>query len=292
MLTDQEKWYFDHHGFIILPQVILGDDIERMLELGDRWHGMPLEDLPHPLTSTADTHPDYSPTIARWINHIQYSDPVFQRLALNPEIMRVIISLTHSYPVLVDTALTKNYRTSDDIHFHASDQEYEIIDDKPFAGFLNAAISLVDVPKETGFVCLPGSHKRHFQPPVQTEISIYDGTPTVINLPLMAGDCLIFTEMLFHGARRWTADYPRFTIFNRYRANLPDTPPVATYGGLEDSRDLIPESVYELQQPTTSAQPKHIVQQIIANTLKQQPPVTKVVCPSQKQYENPLCQCR
>jgi hypothetical protein len=238
---------------------------------------MTLEDLPHPLTSTADTHPDYSPTIARWINHIQYADPVFQRLVLNPEIMRVIISLTHSYPVLVDTALTKNYRTSDDIHFHASGQEYEIIDDKPFAGFLNAAISLVDVPKGTGFVCLPGSHKRHFQPPVQTEISIYDGMPTVINLPLMAGDCLIFTEMLFHGARRWTADYPRFTIFNRYRANLPDTSPVATYGDLEGSKDLIPESVYELQQPTTSAQPKRIVQQIVANALKQKSPVTKVV---------------
>ena len=215
MLTDQEKWYFDHHGFIILPQVILGGDIEWMLELGDRWHGMPLEDLPHPLTSTADTHPDYSPTIARWINHIQYSDPVFQRLALNPEIMRVIISLTHSYPVLVDTALTKNHRTSDDIHFHASDQEYEIIDDKPFAGFLNAAISLVDVPKGTGFVCLPGSHKANFHCP--KDITTWEAHQEVVHqVSLKAGDMVIFSENTLHGSLPWQAKYERRALLYRY----------------------------------------------------------------------------
>ena len=268
MLTEQEKWYFDHHGFIVLPKVVSPEDIERMLELGNYWHNLPIDELPHPLTSTSDTHHDYSKTIARWINHIQYGDPVFQRLVLNPEIMRIIIALTHQYPVLVDTALTKNYRTSDDIHFHASGQDYRIIDGEPFAGFLNAAISLVDVPAETGFVCLLGSHKRNFSPPSQTNnpdktlVSIYDSSPTVINLPVQSGDCVIFTEALFHGARRWTAEYPRFTIFNRYRANLPNTDPITTYGGLESNKDSISDSVYELQQPTTTSQPKSVVKEI------------------------------
>ena len=268
MLTEKEKWYFDHHGFIILPKVVSCDELNRMIKLGEHWHSLPLNELPHPLTSTADTHPDYSHTIARWINHVQYADPVFQRLVLNPEIMRIIISLTHYYPVLVDTALTKNDKTSDDIHFHAAGQDYRVIDGQPFAGFLNAAVSLVDVPDETGFVCLLGSHKRNFPPPSELDnpdrihISIYDSNPTVINLPLQAGDCIIFTEALFHGARRWTAEYPRFTIFNRYRANFPQMASVATYDGLESSKGLISESVYELQQPTTSKRTKRIVQQI------------------------------
>ena len=66
--------------------------------------------------------------------------------------------------------------------------------------FLNAGVSLVDVPEGNGFVCLPGSHKRNFTP----KLSIYDGPPTVINVPVSAGDAVIFTEALMHGARRWT----------------------------------------------------------------------------------------
>jgi len=30
--------------------VVADDDIARMIELGDRWHNTPLEDLPPPLT--------------------------------------------------------------------------------------------------------------------------------------------------------------------------------------------------------------------------------------------------
>ena len=36
MLTPHEKWFFDHHGFIILPKVVPPEDIERMIELGNR----------------------------------------------------------------------------------------------------------------------------------------------------------------------------------------------------------------------------------------------------------------
>ena len=163
-----------------------------MVKLGHQWHAMKLEDLPQPLTETADTHPDYSPTIARWINNIQYGDQVFQKLVLNKEIMRVVISLTKGNPTLVDTALTRNTVESDDIHFHASGTDYTVCEGQLYAGFLNAAISLVDVPNETGFVCLIGSHKRNFQAP--DNISIYQGPPTVINVPVNAGDCIILRK--------------------------------------------------------------------------------------------------
>ena len=72
--------------------------IQRMIELGEQWHGMTLEELPSPLTSTSRTGAR-SPTIAHWINHVQYGDVVFQRLVLNVEIMRVIIALTRTTPL-------------------------------------------------------------------------------------------------------------------------------------------------------------------------------------------------
>ena len=256
MLTPHEKWFFDHHGFIILRKVVPAEDIERMIELGNQWHDMPLDELPPPLTSTSRTGAS-SPTIAHWINHIQYGDPVFQRLVLNREIMRVVIALTRGAPCLVDCALTKNYKTSDDIHFHAAGQDYSVEESGPRAGFLNTGISLVDVPPGTGFVCLPGSHKRNFEPP--DNLSIYDGPPTVINIPVNAGDCVIFTEALYHGGRRWTESYPRFTIFNRYIDNgshraFP----------IESHKYLISDEVYELEQPAIQGQRKQVVERILS----------------------------
>ena len=64
MLTPHEKWFFDHHGFIILRKVVPPEDIERMIELGNRWHDMTVDELPPPLTSTSRTG-ETSPTIAR-----------------------------------------------------------------------------------------------------------------------------------------------------------------------------------------------------------------------------------
>ena len=81
MLTPEEKWFFDHHGFIILRQVVPPEDIQLMIELGNRWHNMTLEELPPPLTSTSRSSTS-SPTIAHWINNVQYGDAVFQRLVL------------------------------------------------------------------------------------------------------------------------------------------------------------------------------------------------------------------
>ena len=255
MLTPDEKWFFDHHGFIILRKVVPPEDLKQMIKLANWWHDVTLDELPPPLTSTSRTG-THSPTIAHWINHIQYGDPVFQRLVLNLEIMRVIIALTRGAPCLVDCALTKNYTTSDDIHFHAAGQDYSVDESGPRAGFLNAGISLVDVPDGTGFVCLPGSHKRNFEPP--DNLSIYDGPPTVINVPISAGDCVIFTEALYHGGRRWTEDYPRFTIFNRYIDNgshkaLP----------IEKHKHLISDEVYELEQPAVQGQRKQVVERIL-----------------------------
>ncbi len=255
MLTAEEKWFFDHHGFIILRNVVPPDDIQLMIDLGNRWHKMKLEELPPPLTSTSRTS-TYAATIAHWINNVQYGDPVFQRLVINIEIMRVIISLTRGAPCLVDCALTKNYNTSDDIKFHASGQDYGVENGEPHAGFINAGTTLVDVPEGTGFVCLPGSHKRNFEPP--DNLSIYDGPPTVINVPVNAGDCVIFTEALYHGGRRWTEDYPRLTVFNRYIDNGSHN-----RFPIEDYRHLISDEVYDLEQPAVRGEKKQVVQRII-----------------------------
>jgi ectoine hydroxylase-related dioxygenase (phytanoyl-CoA dioxygenase family) len=90
------------------------------------------------------------------------------------------------------------------------------------------------------------------------QISIHDGPPTVVNLPVAAGDCVVFTEALYHGALAWTEAYPRMTVFNRYigdgsHSSLP----------VEEYKHPIPDELYELEQPAVPGQRKDLVERIL-----------------------------
>lgn len=249
MLTPEEKWFFDLTGYIVLPQVVSPEDVQRMLELGDAWHDLPDEQLPPPLWTYCDAHTE--PTAARALDNVVYRDEVFQRLVLNPKIMRVVLALTGNRPQLLAASYTKNYKHNDEIPFHNGHDgslhnpanQYEAKGDKVFATFLNAAVSLVDVPPGAGgFVCVPGSHKSNFACP--GNVSLYDEAPIVHNVSVRAGDCVLFTELLRHGGRRWNLDEPRRTIFVRYSTSYaswsPGTGPIPEY------RHLLSGDVVEL----------------------------------------------
>ena len=45
-LTEEEKWYFDLHGYLILRQVITPDEVLQMLSLGFNWLEHPAQAAP------------------------------------------------------------------------------------------------------------------------------------------------------------------------------------------------------------------------------------------------------
>ena len=168
MMTEEEKWHFDLFGYIVLKQAIPVEDVQRMVELANQWQALPDSELAPPLRSYRN--PIDHPTLPRSIVNAHYGDDVFQRLALNCEIMRCVLALTGNCPKLLAVSLTQNTKESDDVGFHGGftggwrnpANDYQVADNKVFATFLNAAVSLVDVPIGSGFVCVPGSHKSHF----------------------------------------------------------------------------------------------------------------------------------
>ena len=271
MLTDKEKFLFDLHGFILIKNAVPQDDIRRMVELCDQWHSLPDAELPAPLRSYTD--PGVKPEDARTLVNVDYGDEAFQRLALNPQIMRFVTAFTLNSPQLLDIALTRNLRESNDLAFHGGVVDfgdiprgmyhpacdYQAVDDTIFANFLNAAVPLVDVPEGTGFVCIPGSHKTPFQRPA--DIDIYDGPPTVVNVCPRAGDVVLFTESLVHDARKWTADYPRRTAFVRYSTSYASWSP--GQAPLEAHKDKISEDIYELRQVAGFQQRKKVVDRLL-----------------------------
>jgi len=272
MLTNKEKYLFDLHGFVVIKNVVPQDEIKRMLELSDYWHSLPEEELPAPLKSYS--HPSVKATDARTIQNPHYGDEAFGRLALNPEIMRFVLAFTLNSPQLIDIALTRNHRDSNDIPFHGGVVDYpgiprglhhpacayQAVDDTIFANFLNAAVPLVDVPEGTGFVCIPGSHKTPFVRP--DDIDIYDEPPTVINVCPKAGDVVLFTEALVHGARKWTADYPRRTVFVRYSTSYASWSPA--HAPFEEHKAKISDEIYELQQIQGFQTRKKVVDRLLA----------------------------
>src|SRR5687768_15488657 len=103
MLTDKEKFLFDLHEFILIKNAVPQDDIKRMVELCDQWHSLPESELPPPLKSYSDSN--VKSTDARTIMSPHYGDEVFQRLVLNPQIMRFVLAFTLNSPQLLDIAL-------------------------------------------------------------------------------------------------------------------------------------------------------------------------------------------
>lgn len=266
MLTEDEKWQFDLQGYLILRNIVSDEDLATMVARSDEWHALTDKHLPPPLKSYGD--PEKQPTAARAILDVEYADPVFDRLILNREIMRVVLALTHDRPQHLLSALTVNTWQSDEIKLHGGVEgawrnpanDYQAAEGKIFATFINAALSLVDVPAGCGFVCVPGSHKSYFRRP--DGVTIHSGSPYVLNVPVNAGDAVVFTEALCHGALPWTPkDTPRQTIFQRYCTSYASWSPGA--GPKEDFRGQLSEGVYELKKPGGFQGLKKIVEQLI-----------------------------
>ncbi len=265
MLTDKEKWLFDLHGYLVLRQVITKEDVDHMVARCDEWYAVDEEDLPPPLCSYEVPK---NSTSARAILHTEYIDPVFDRLILNLPIMRVVLALTRERPQHLLSALTVNPPNSDEIVLHGGTSgpwrnpanDYQAAEGEVFATFLNAAISLVDVPEGAGFVCIPGSHKSYFERP--EHVHIRSGPPTVVNVPINAGDAVIFTEALCHGALPWPYhDPPRRTMFQRYCTSYASWSPGT--GPIEAHLDRISNEVCEMKRQGGFQGPKKVVEKLL-----------------------------
>ena len=223
-----------------------------MLEVANKWFTDP-EATPEPVNITQDEHSGV-------INNVQYGDRIFERLSLNEKVLRIVMGLMWNRPRLYNCALvlqkqrpipegekerlhrdTSGFEFPDG--FHNPHNDYQAGNGQIYSNFVNTAITLVDVPKDNGFMCIPGTHKSRIKFP--TTLDIDNEWAPAITFELKAGDCLIFSPRLMHGAKFWKVDYPRRVVFNRYQFsfyfnenyNLP----------IEAHRHCISDDEYELE---------------------------------------------
>ena len=194
------------------------------------------------------------------LNNVQYGDRIFERLSLNEKVMRVVMGLMWNRPRLFNCALVlqKQRRIAEGekerLHrdtsgfefpdgFHNPHNDYQVGNGQIYSNYVNTAITLVDVPEDNGFMCIPGTHKSRIKLP--TTLDIDNEWAPAITFELKAGDCLVFSPRLMHGTKFWKVDDPRRVVFNRYQFsfyfnenyNLP----------IEAHRDRISADQYELE---------------------------------------------
>ena len=248
MLTQFEKWFFDLRGYFVLKNAVTKKDIKEMVKLAEKWYNSEPEQLPEPMFS------NFESPAAKYLYNFHYAEKIYERLVLNKEILRFVNGIqknnTRVYDILLAKTNTQNKETV--LHsgfeggFQNPNEQFVTANNEIFASFVNVGVSLVDVPDHLGFTCLPGTHKGNFKIP--EGISLYDDPPTVVNVPVNAGDVIIFTPILRHGARAWTEKYPRYTVFMRYiyakqfHSNESDRwPPYEKY------KNNISDELYELE---------------------------------------------
>ena len=268
-LTEEEKWYFDLHGYLILRQVITPDEVLQMLKIANNW----LE------------HPDQAPESIKVmveeyrgvINPLPYGHRIFERTSLNQKALRIVMGLMWNRPRLFNCALVQQKRKpipkgeEEKLHrdtsgfdfpdgFRNPHNDYQAGNGQIYSNYVNTAITLVDVPKDNGFTCIPGTHKSQIDFP--DTIGIDNEWAPAETFELTAGDCLVFSSRLMHGARFWKMGYPRMVIFNRYQFsfyfnenyNLP----------IEKYKHLISADQYELEsvQRGEKVFAKHILKKL------------------------------
>ena len=191
------------------------------------------------------------------IGHIHYGHKLFQDLAMDPRIIRIIAGLTWGCPRLFHQVFTRMTRSNEtNMTFHRDDDgvkvtpgfrnpnnDYQAADNEIYCSHLATWVALSPVPERTGFCLVPGSHKSNLQEPEGIISGHYP--PTSITIPLNAGDVIIFSTRLLHNASPWTQTYPRMNIFQRYVfswfLDLPHVYP------LEEHKELLHDDMYELE---------------------------------------------
>ncbi len=214
-LNDFEKWYFDLKGYFVIKNVVSKKDINQMRKIANSWFDSS-DNLPEIIQK------DFSQATAKLLYNFHYVEKVFENLVLNKKILQFINGIQKNNTRVCDVVLAKSTKKDSETKlrsgfeggFQDPNQQFVVANNDLFASFVNVGVSLVDIPDNLGFTCIPGSHKGNFKIP--KNITLYDDAPNVVNVPIDSGDALVFTPLLRYGARKWTEDYSRYTVFMRF----------------------------------------------------------------------------
>jgi hypothetical protein len=217
-MDEEQKYLFDVFGFIVVPDVLSQDQIERLQSTlrGSTEQFPPVPQAEGPL------HWD---VIWRDLLDLPNVSPILESLIGNPNLYRArgekhddplpTFRLDH---INVHTHVTKGFEGGM-LHggWNGTAGFYRYDNGVLYNGLTTVSFELYDThPNEGGFACIPGSHKSNMSLPDGWEDLSRGVKNCVERISAKPGDAIIFTEALTHGTLPWTVDQKRSTVFYKY----------------------------------------------------------------------------
>jgi Phytanoyl-CoA dioxygenase (PhyH) len=200
-MTDAERYSFDLQGFLVRRRALDGGDVRT---------------LRHAVDQLGTAPPGDSIGSQRFNGHL-VADVSFRALLDHPAVLDVVLELCgptarldHAYGIVMGRG-TNGLGLHGGGTPHDPAQYYRVERGRIFNGLIAVQWALVDHRSgDGGFGCVPGSHKAAFPLPPDHDPRL------VAEVPMAAGDVVIFTEALTHCTIPWRGKGTRLTLLNKY----------------------------------------------------------------------------
>ena len=221
-MTEVERYLFDLNGYLVLPGVLSGQEIDEINAVMDKvlpdWHikagsGHIITGFDEETAREENTDPTkncvglYSGRLLDWgapIRKLVGHDKVLPYLI---EMIGPTLRLDHQYAILMRAKpASPGHRMHNAGTPYEPVHSYHFRDGRFFSALTTVSYALTDVPPDGGGFCvIPGSHKSSIPPPLHFR-DVTNPAECIVHVPLRRGDAVIFTEALTHGALPWISD--------------------------------------------------------------------------------------
>ncbi len=228
-MDEYEKYLFDLNGYLVVRNAL---SAERLAELNAALAGVGIDDLlrrvgyvhtgfPEGIEGNQD--PASGPIDVEMGSMLDWGTP-FRDLVDEPAIKPYLVELLqdgyrldHAYSIFMRSGWRDDVAHS--LHGGATpfdpSQSYRFEAGRMFNGLTVVSFTLSDVPEGAGGFCvIPGSHKANYPLPDRIKAAKYEWP--VRQVALNAGDAVIFTEAITHGAMPWRAEHDRRALLLKY----------------------------------------------------------------------------
>lgn len=200
-MTPEERYRFDIQGFLVRRHVLSPGDIEALNVAVD------VLGPPEPGGELMSQRFSNHLTAARRFRDLLDHDGIFDIIV---ELCGRSARLDHAYGIIMRPGTSGLGLHGGGTPFDPA-QYYSVHGGDIRTGLVAVQWALVDhVAGQGGFLCVPGSHKANFPTPPRLDSDM------MVEVPLQAGDVVIFTEALTHGTATWRGSQQRRTLLYKY----------------------------------------------------------------------------
>jgi ectoine hydroxylase-related dioxygenase (phytanoyl-CoA dioxygenase family) len=202
-MSDDERYRFDLNGYLVRRGALRSTELAALNAAVDALHLPPADNTIQ--SQRFAGHLASSPTFCALLDHDAIWDVIV-------ELCGSSLRLDHCYGIVMAPGTSGLDLHGGAIPFDPA--QYYVHDASGLhCGLVAVQWALADARAgDGGFACIPGSHKSGFERP--TSVRLDDAL--VDEVPLAAGDVVIFTETLTHATLPWRGPHDRRTLLYKY----------------------------------------------------------------------------